>query len=326
MMNYQYDKPGYAGFWIRALSRIIDNLLFSVFVFVLFLLFFGLDSRETITSSIFSTLVLVFILSSMLFISYFAAVLYASIALFSFSMAQGALPFLFPGEAKMTIAKLLLFVIISMTTYILYHVMFNMRGATPGKLATGLKITTEENNENLTFGKALGRFFALEFISGIAMGLGFLWAGWDPKNQTWHDKLARTLVWYKDKISVGVSPYDIVDERKPITPPPSKPKGPAFGEIVFIQGRKTNEHFELCGNKLKFGRGESCDIFIDDPDRKVSREQFEIFKRESRFFIRNLSEKRSTYLNSSRLDTDLALRENDIISIPNSKMKIKFFN
>jgi uncharacterized RDD family membrane protein YckC len=31
-------------------------------------------------------------------------------------------------------------------------------------------------------------------ISGIPLGLGFLWALWDPEQQGWHDKIANTYV------------------------------------------------------------------------------------------------------------------------------------
>jgi len=32
------------------------------------------------------------------------------------------------------------------------------------------------------------------FVSGIALGLGYLWIIWDPKHEAWQDKIATTKV------------------------------------------------------------------------------------------------------------------------------------
>ena len=42
-------------------------------------------------------------------------------------------------------------------------------------------------------GRAIGRYFA-KFLSGLVIGLGYFWMLWDPKKQTWHDKLVNTVV------------------------------------------------------------------------------------------------------------------------------------
>jgi len=70
-------------------------------------------------------------------------------------------------------------------------------GATLGKMITGIKIV-DENGNKISYGTAFLRevlvkdivYMFLFFISW----LGFLWAIWDKKKQTWHDKIARTLV------------------------------------------------------------------------------------------------------------------------------------
>lgn len=33
-----------------------------------------------------------------------------------------------------------------------------------------------------------------KFVSGLVLGIGFFWAIWDKDNQTWHDKIAGTVV------------------------------------------------------------------------------------------------------------------------------------
>ena len=67
--------------------------------------------------------------------------------------------------------------------------------ATIGKMAVGIKVG-DRNGNQISFGNALGRYFA-KILSGIILGVGFMMAGWDEKNQALHDKLADTYVFYK---------------------------------------------------------------------------------------------------------------------------------
>lgn len=67
------------------------------------------------------------------------------------------------------------------------------RQATPGKMVVGAKIISARTGEKATTGQLIGRYFAY-IISTLPLFLGFLWAAWDPKKQTWHDKLAGTYV------------------------------------------------------------------------------------------------------------------------------------
>jgi len=64
--------------------------------------------------------------------------------------------------------------------------------ATPGKMALGLKIVTEDGSP-LTVGKAIIRYIGY-IVSSIALLLGFIWIGIDKKKQGWHDKMAHTYV------------------------------------------------------------------------------------------------------------------------------------
>ncbi|MBZ0199915.1 MAG: RDD family protein, partial [Ignavibacteriaceae bacterium] len=202
----------------------------------------------------------------------------------------------------------------------LYHVLLNMKGGTLGKMATGVEIRTEETNENLSFAKSLGRFFALEAISGLVFGLGFLWAGWDPKKQTWHDKLARTIVVKKNDSREAYTPVSVPPPR-----PDPKPQSPAFGEVVFTAGRMSGKHLALRGTKVVIGRGDTANVVLVDPDKKISREQFEIYKKDTRYYIRNLSRKGNTFLNGRKIEGDLPLKDNDEISVYDFKMRIKLF-
>jgi uncharacterized RDD family membrane protein YckC len=66
-------------------------------------------------------------------------------------------------------------------------------GQSIGKRALGLRLVAESSGQAVGIGRALGR----ELMAGIFNNLCFLnllWPLWDAKRQTWHDKLAGTLV------------------------------------------------------------------------------------------------------------------------------------
>lgn len=65
--------------------------------------------------------------------------------------------------------------------------------ATPGKMAVAIKVVDARTGQAMSFGQTLGRY-AGYVISTIPLGLGFIWAAFDPRKQGWHDKLAGTVV------------------------------------------------------------------------------------------------------------------------------------
>lgn len=64
---------------------------------------------------------------------------------------------------------------------------------TPGKALLGLRIVREEDGGRLDVGRVAVRY-AGYLLSAIPLLLGFAWAIFDRRQQTWHDKLAGTLV------------------------------------------------------------------------------------------------------------------------------------
>ncbi|WP_178862793.1 RDD family protein [Thiomicrorhabdus cannonii] len=64
---------------------------------------------------------------------------------------------------------------------------------TPGKMATKLKIVDSSTGNKISLAQAVVRYFAY-IVSALPLGLGFIWIGFDPRKQGWHDKLAGTLV------------------------------------------------------------------------------------------------------------------------------------
>jgi uncharacterized RDD family membrane protein YckC len=65
-------------------------------------------------------------------------------------------------------------------------------GATPGKLALGLRIVDAKSGRPPTIGRLVVRFLAY-FVSA-PFYLGFLWVAIDRRKQGWHDKIAGTVV------------------------------------------------------------------------------------------------------------------------------------
>lgn len=84
--------------------------------------------------------------------------------------------------------------IIAYAAAISYGVLFiGLRGQTPGKMVMGLHVI-RPGRPVPGIGPALARETLGKLMSALSLGLGYAWAGWDPRKQTWHDKLAGTYV------------------------------------------------------------------------------------------------------------------------------------
>jgi len=65
--------------------------------------------------------------------------------------------------------------------------------ATPGKMATSLRVVDAKTGKPLSIGQAVGRYFAY-IVSLLPLGLGIFWIVFDKRKQGWHDKLAGSVV------------------------------------------------------------------------------------------------------------------------------------
>jgi uncharacterized RDD family membrane protein YckC len=65
-----------------------------------------------------------------------------------------------------------------------------MSGQTVGKQITGV-IILEPDGHILNLQRSIMRMLAT-IVSILPLGLGFLWAIWDEKHETWHDKISKT--------------------------------------------------------------------------------------------------------------------------------------
>lgn len=83
---------------------------------------------------------------------------------------------------------------ISWIVGVIYYLYFwvNQNGATPGKKAMGIRVVRVDG-QLLTYGTAFLRYIGY-IVSGITLGIGYLWIIWDPKKQGFHDKIANTYV------------------------------------------------------------------------------------------------------------------------------------
>jgi uncharacterized RDD family membrane protein YckC len=66
-------------------------------------------------------------------------------------------------------------------------------GQTLGKRALGIRAVEMGTGASMSQRTAATRSIA-RYLSWFVIWLGYLWMLWDPEQQTWHDKLARTTV------------------------------------------------------------------------------------------------------------------------------------
>lgn len=100
-------------------------------------------------------------------------------------------------EAKTLEEMILLtntFILEYMAVKIVYQAFFVMQyGATLGKIIMKIRIVEIQNLQTPNVVSSLKRSFVRIFSESIFY-LGFLWGAMDPSRQTWHDKIAKTLV------------------------------------------------------------------------------------------------------------------------------------
>jgi uncharacterized RDD family membrane protein YckC len=75
-------------------------------------------------------------------------------------------------------------------------------GQTLGKRALGIRVIDFKAGGPIGYGRGLLRTVA-RYLSAIVVFLGYLWMLWDPEKQTWHDKIAGTVVVPVDAYPVG---------------------------------------------------------------------------------------------------------------------------
>ncbi len=87
---------------------------------------------------------------------------------------------------------------LSIIAYIIFSLWFLNRGLTPGKWLLNLQVVEKNTGSNPGLVSMLLREIVGKFVSGAFLGLGFFWAIWDKDGQAWHDKIAGTIVVWRE--------------------------------------------------------------------------------------------------------------------------------
>jgi len=160
VLNSENQQPvRYAGFWLRFVAYIIDELILGFVGFFISLPFIG--------SIIFNA--------------------------FQLADSGGHEEKIFLGVAGI-VGAVFLWIIASIVVGWLYFALMeaSKNQGTLGKMALSLKVTDMEGNR-ISFGRASGRYFG-KIISGMIFMIGYILAGLTEKKQALHDMIANCLV------------------------------------------------------------------------------------------------------------------------------------
>jgi len=146
----------YAGFWIRFLATIIDGIILAIVQGIVQVAFLGSMIRPSMMRSNPT-----------------------------------------PEEALSTLAPLMGMIgtvwLITTAIHACYEVFFvGKMGATPGKMALGLKVV-RPNGMPVDLPRAFGRYFA-KMLSAIILFIGYIMAGFDAEKRALHDMICDTRV------------------------------------------------------------------------------------------------------------------------------------
>lgn len=68
------------------------------------------------------------------------------------------------------------------------------KGTTPGKWLIGVNVVGKLDGNYPGLWRMILREIVGKFVSGLFLGFGYFWAIWDKDSQSWHDKIAGTVV------------------------------------------------------------------------------------------------------------------------------------
>jgi uncharacterized RDD family membrane protein YckC len=85
--------------------------------------------------------------------------------------------------------------LVSLVFIIAYYLFFwTMIGQTPGKYIMGVRVVTVDGGR-LRISRSALRYLGY-YLSGLCLGMGFIWILFDDERRGWHDRLAGTCVIY----------------------------------------------------------------------------------------------------------------------------------
>ena len=74
-----------------------------------------------------------------------------------------------------------------------YFVVLWALGGTVGQRVLGMRVVNAATGADLGFGRAMVRYVGY-LVSVAVVFVGLVWAGFDPRKQGWHDKVAGSVV------------------------------------------------------------------------------------------------------------------------------------
>jgi uncharacterized RDD family membrane protein YckC len=167
--GYGYTLPAgpapglqYAGFWLRFVAYLIDTVILDVPLGVAY----GIVAASVIPS------------------------LHCTVVYTPDGRAVQSLQCANLGALGALTIPGLLFLVVPLVYFV---VLWGWQGQTLGQKALGLRIVDAATGGRISYARALLRWVGV-FIASIPFGLGLMWAGWDPRKQGWHDKIAGTFV------------------------------------------------------------------------------------------------------------------------------------
>jgi uncharacterized RDD family membrane protein YckC len=83
------------------------------------------------------------------------------------------------------------FSIIDLAYFTYFHA--TIAGQSIGNKILGIRVVDADSGEPLSYVRAFARAL-MSYISAIPLLLGYFWMLWDRRKQTWHDKVASSLV------------------------------------------------------------------------------------------------------------------------------------
>lgn len=97
------------------------------------------------------------------------------------------------GEGWEAAVFLLIYSLVLLGLWGFYFTFFiGWSGQTPGKKLLGIRVVRTDGSP-VDYATAFNRFIGYTISGGVFL-IGFLWALFDRNGQTWHDKMARTMV------------------------------------------------------------------------------------------------------------------------------------
>lgn len=85
-------------------------------------------------------------------------------------------------------------VVLLLIAYLILGLYFWSQGTSPGKMTLGMYVHNKSTGERLGFWSMLLRETVGKWLSGLFLGLGYLWILFDADNQGWHDKFVNSVV------------------------------------------------------------------------------------------------------------------------------------